>query len=229
MRRAVPESNMNALLALSRLIDAINTVVGRCVTWLTLVVVVVSAGNAIIRKTFQTSSNAWLELQWYLFGAIFLLAAGYTLLRNEHVRVDVLSSRLSRRKQIYIDIFGVIFFLMPACLLITYLSWPVFMDSFLTNEQSSNTGGLVRWPVKLLIPVGFGLLVLAGLSHLIKCIGFLMGKCPDPGARPTEMSAEEALALEIAEEARQREERALGAQRAEGPGGSRDKNGQDGR
>lgn len=220
---------MNALLALSRLIDAVNTVVGRCVTWLTLVVVLVSAGNAVVRKTFQISSNAWLELQWYLFGAIFLLAAGYTLLRNEHVRVDVLSSRLPRRKQIYIDIFGVIFFLMPACLLITYLSWPMFIDSFLSNEQSSNTGGLVRWPVKLLIPVGFALLVLAGLSHLIKCVGFLMGKCPDPGARATDISAEEALAQEIAEEARLREERALAAQGGQAPGGARDQNGQDGR
>jgi TRAP-type mannitol/chloroaromatic compound transport system permease small subunit len=145
------------------------------------------------------------------------------------VRVDVLSSRLPRRKQIYIDIFGVIFFLMPACLLITYLSWPMFMDSYLTNEQSSNTGGLVRWPVKLLIPVGFALLVLAGLSHLIKCVGFLMGKCPDPGARPSEISAEEALALEIAEEARLREERALAAQGGSKPDGARGQNGQDGR
>ncbi|WP_144636717.1 TRAP transporter small permease subunit [Bordetella genomosp. 13] len=200
---------MNALLALSRLIDAINTAVGRAVTWLTLIVVLVSAGNAVVRKVFNTSSNAWLELQWYLFGALFLLAAGYTLLRNEHVRVDVLASRLSRRAQIYIEIFGVVFFLMPACLLILWLSWPMFMDSYLTNEQSSNPGGLVRWPVKLLIPVGFALLVLAGLSHLIKCVGFLMGRCADPGAREDGVSAEEALAQEIAEEARAREAQAL--------------------
>ncbi|MEI2415341.1 TRAP transporter small permease subunit [Orrella sp. JC864] len=198
---------MNALLALSRLIDAINTAVGRAVTWLTLIVVLVSAGNAVVRKVFNTSSNAWLELQWYLFGALFLLAAGYTLLRNEHVRVDVLASRLPRRVQLYIEIFGVVFFLMPACLLILWLSWPMFMDSFLTNEQSSNPGGLVRWPVKLLIPVGFALLVLAGLSHLIKCVGFLMGRCADPGAREEALSAEEALAREIAEEARLREAR----------------------
>ncbi|KOF52839.1 C4-dicarboxylate ABC transporter substrate-binding protein [Achromobacter sp. DMS1] len=201
---------MNALLALSRLIDAINTAVGRCVTWLTLVVVVISAGNAVIRKLFQTSSNAWLELQWYLFGAIFLLAAGYTLLKNEHVRVDVLSSKLPRRAQVCIDIFGVIFFLLPACVLIAYLSWPMFMDSYVTHEMSSNSGGLIRWPVKLLIPVGFSLLILAGISHLIKCVGFLMGRCPDPGAREEAESAEEALAREIAEEARQREARELG-------------------
>lgn len=197
---------MNALLALSRLIDAINTAVGRAVTWLTLIVVLVSAGNAVVRKIFHTSSNAWLELQWYLFGALFLLAAGYTLLRNEHVRVDVLASRLPRRTQLYIEIFGVLFFLLPACTLIMWLSWPMFMDSFLTNEQSSNPGGLTRWPVKLLIPVGFGLLVLAGVSHLIKCIGFLMGRCKDPGAREEGLSAEEALAQEIAEQARQRED-----------------------
>ncbi|SAH97435.1 C4 dicarboxylate tripartite ATP-independent periplasmic (TRAP) transporter%2C permease [Bordetella ansorpii] len=205
---------MNALLALSRLIDAINTVVGRAVTWLTLIVVLVSAGNAVVRKLFNTSSNAWLELQWYLFGALFLLAAGYTLLRNEHVRVDVLASRLPRRTQIYIEVFGVIFFLMPACLLILWLSWPMFMDSYLTNEQSSNPGGLVRWPVKLMIPVGFALLVLAGLSHLIKCVGFLMGRCADPGARDEGVSAEEALAQEIAEEARMREAQAATAESA---------------
>ena len=142
---------MKALLALSRLIDAINTCIGSLVTWLTLIVVLISAGNAVVRKVFHSSSNAWLELQWYLFGAIFLLAAGYTLLRNEHVRVDILSSRLSRRTQTLIEIFGVLFFLMPACLLIMWLSWPVFMDAWVNNEQSSNTGGLVRWPVKLLI------------------------------------------------------------------------------
>ena len=216
---------MNALLALSRLIDAINTAVGRAVTWLTLIVVLVSAANAVVRKIFNVSSNAWLELQWYLFGALFLLAAGYTLLRNEHVRVDVLASRLSRRAQIYIEIFGVLFFLLPACGLIMWLSWPMFMDSFVTNEQSSNPGGLVRWPVKLLIPVGFGLLVLAGISHLIKCIGFLQGKCKDPGAREDGITAEEALAQEIAEEARLREEQALANTTANGALPRNDKDG----
>lgn len=196
---------MQPLLALSRLIDAINTVVGKAVTWLTLLVVLVSAGNAVVRKVLHTSSNAWLELQWYMFGAMFLLAAGYTLLNNEHVRVDVLASRLSRRKQIWIEVFGVIFFLMPACLLITWLSWPVFMDSLVTNEQSSNPGGLIRWPVKLLIPVGFALLVLAGLSHLIKCVAFLTGAGPDPLLKDNDKSAEEKLAEEIAAEAQARE------------------------
>ncbi|WP_459615629.1 TRAP transporter small permease subunit [Bordetella sp. 2513F-2] len=196
---------MKALLALSRGIDALNLRVGRAVTWVTLLVVLVSAGNAVVRKLFQTSSNAWLELQWYMFGAIFLLAAGYTLLKNEHVRVDILSSMLSRRKQIWIEIFGVVFFLLPACGLIMYLSWPVFMDSYLSNEQSSNSGGLVRWPVKLLIPVGFALLVLAGVSHLIKCVGYLRGQCPDPTAREVGKTAEQELAEQIAREAQARE------------------------
>ena len=201
---------MNGLLTLSRVIDAINVRVGRTVMWLTLIVVLVSAGNAVVRKVFHVSSNAWLELQWYMFGAMFLLTAGYTLLRNDHVRVDVLASRLPRRKQIYIEIFGVIFFLMPACILIMVLSWPMFMDSFISNEQSSNSGGLLRWPVKLLIPIGFALLVAAGLSHLIKCIGYLKGLCPDPMLREG-ANAEAELAEEIAREAREREHANLAA------------------
>ncbi len=196
---------MQALLSFSRWIDLINERIGRAVTWLTLIVVVVSSANAIVRKLFNTSSNAWLELQWYLFGAMFLLAAGYTLLKNDHVRVDILAAKLSRRTQIKIEIFGVIFFLLPACTLILILSWPVFMDSFLQNEQSSNSGGLVRWPVKLLIPVGFALLVAAGVSHLIKCIGFLKGLCPDPTLKLQVKTAEEELAEEIARQAMEKE------------------------
>jgi len=196
---------MKALLAISRAIDALNLRVGRAVTWITLLVVLVSAGNALVRKVFETSSNAWLELQWYMFGAMFLLTAGYTLLKNEHVRVDILSSRLSKRTQIYIEIFGVVFFLLPMAILIMYLSWPMFMDSYVSNEQSSNSGGLVRWPVKLLIPVGFALLVLAGISRLIKCVGYLCGQAPDPLARAEGKSAEEQLAEEIAREAQARE------------------------
>lgn len=195
---------MRILLALSRFIDAISLRVGQAIMWVTLIVVFISAGNAIVRKVLHVSSNAWLEVQWYMFGAVFLLTAGYTLLKNEHVRVDVFSSKLSQRKQIYIEIFGVLFFLLPMAVLIMWLSWPMFMDSYVTNEQSSNSGGLVRWPVKLLIPVGFGLLVLAGISHLIKCIGFLAGMCPDPREREKTMTAEEELALEIAREAQAR-------------------------
>jgi len=192
---------MKALLSLARAIDALNLRVGRAVIWLTLVVVLVSAGNAVIRKVFNVSSNAWLELQWYLFGAMFLLAAGYTLLQNGHVRVDILSARLSRRAQIGIEIFGVACFLLPACLVIMVLSWPMFWDSFVTGEGSSNTGGLLRWPVKLLIPAGFLLLVLAGVSHLIKCVAFLRGLAADPTETHAGKSAEEDLAEAIAHEA----------------------------
>jgi len=188
---------MRSLLALSRAIDRLNEWVGRLAIWLVLVVVLVSAGNAVLRKTLSLSSNAWLELQWYLFGSIFLLMAGYTLLRNGHVRVDILSGRLSRRGQIAVEIFGVIFFLLPMAVLILVLSWPMFVEAWVSNETSSNAGGLVRWPAKLLIPVGFSLLVMAALSHLIKCVGFLLGECPDPTARAGP-SEEELLAAEIA-------------------------------
>ncbi|HLR13053.1 MAG TPA: TRAP transporter small permease subunit [Burkholderiaceae bacterium] len=190
---------MKLLLRLSHWIDTLNSMVGRAVTWLTLVVVLVSATNAVIRKTFHISSNAWLELQWYLFGAIFLLASGYTFLKNEHVRVDVVSQMFSRRTQIIIEIIGIVFFLLPAFGLVLWLSVPFFYKSVVFMEQSSNTGGLIRWPVKLLLPVGFSLLILAGVSHLIKCIAFLTGAGPDPLARPSGASAEEQLAEEIRE------------------------------
>lgn len=171
---------MQALLALSRAIDALSRAVGRAVMWLTLLVVLISAGNAVARKLFNLSSNAWLEVQWYLFGAIFMLGAGYALLRGDHVRVDILASRWSRRTQLWVEVAGVVFFLLPFALLVMWLAWPMAWGSFLANEQSSNTGGLVRWPVKLLIPVGFGLLALAGVSHLIKCVACLLGLAPDP-------------------------------------------------
>jgi len=192
---------MRFLLIVSQWIDRLTLRTGKAVAWLTLIVVLVSAGNALIRKVFMTSSNAWLELQWYLFGAIFLLAAGYTFLSNEHVRVDVLSSKLARRTQVKIDIFGVLIFMLPACILVFWLSIPYFLESWQLNEQSSNTGGLVRWPVKLLIPVGFGLLILSGISHLIRCVGFLCGRCPDPATRLRNKTAEETLADEIRQRA----------------------------
>ena len=188
---------MTFLLTLSRWIDALNTRVGQAVTWLVLIVALVSAGNAVMRKLFGLSSNAWLELQWYLFGAIFLLAAGYTFLRNEHVRVDVLAQKLPERTQVGIEIFGVLFFLLPAACLLLWLSIPFFWDSYLTHELSSNTEGLIRWPAKLLIPVGFFLLILAGLSHLVKCIGFLRGLCPNPMQVSSGKSDEEALVEDI--------------------------------
>lgn len=174
---------MNFLLGLSRLIDGLNSWIGRIVYWLILVSVVVSSGNAVVRYLFSRSSNGWLEIQWYLFSAVFLLGAGYTLLHNEHVRIDIINSRLSPRARAWVDIFGGLFFLLPMAILIMTLAWPVFEESWLRNEYSTDAGGLIRWPVKLLIPAGFFLLTLQGISELIKRVAFLMGLIPDPGVR----------------------------------------------
>ncbi|MCK6399320.1 TRAP transporter small permease subunit [Thauera aminoaromatica] len=171
---------MHSLLRLSRLIDWINERVGRAVMWLVLVAVVISAGNALVRKLFNTSSNALLEIQWYLFAAIFMLAAGYTFLRNEHVRIDILTSRLSARGQNVVDILGILLFLLPMAVLILWLSWPIVMTSLASGEMSQNSGGLIRWPVKMLLPLGLGLLVLQALSELVKRIAFLTGHGPNP-------------------------------------------------
>lgn len=188
---------MRFLLSISRWIDTINLYVGRWTSWAILLVVIVSAANALSRKLLHSGPNAWIELQLYLFGALFLLASGYTLLKNGHVRVDVLSSRLSKRAQIGIEIFGTLFFLLPAATLIMVLGWPMFWESWATQEASPNVGGLIRWPAKLLVPLGFTLLIAAGLSHVIKCIGFLLGHCPDPTARESAQQEEDRLAAEI--------------------------------
>jgi len=185
------------LLTLSRLIDALNEVVGRLTYWLVLVAVLVSAGNATIRYTFNMSSNAWLEIQWYLFSAVFLFCAGYTLLHNQHIRIDVVTGRLSRRAQAWIDILGTLLFLMPMALTVLWLSWPVFVDAYQRNEVSTNAGGLIIWPARLMVPIGFLLLVLQGISELIKRIAFLRGMIPDPTEKHEEPSAEELLAAEI--------------------------------
>ena len=182
---------MNALLALSRRIDALTERIGRSAIWIVLIVVLISAGNAIMRYAFNYSSNALLEVQWYLFGLLFLSCSGYTLLRNEHVRIDLLSSKLSKRGQAWIDIFGIIFFLMPMAVAILVLSWPVFMHAFESGEMSNSAGGLIVWPARLMIPVGFALLIMQGVSELIKRIGFLQGRCPDPSEKPDAKSAEE--------------------------------------
>ena len=171
---------MKQLLALSRAIDFVNEHIGRIVYWCVLIVALISAGNATSRYALNMASNAWLELQWYLFAAIFLLCSGYTLLHNEHIRIDVVSSRLSRRTQIWIDVFGMVFFLLPMTLFIMWLSWPIFMNAWTSGEISGNAGGLIRWPARLLIPVGFFLLSLQGFSELIKRIAYLRGLIPDP-------------------------------------------------
>ena len=171
---------MNFLLSVSRLIDAVNERIGRLVYWLVLIMVLVSAGNALSRYALSVASNAWLELQWYLFAAVFLLCAGYTLRHNEHIRIDVIAGLLSRRAQAWIDIFGTVFFLLPMATFIMWLSWPIFMNAWNSSEISGSAGGLIRWPVRLLVPLGFFLLSLQGVSELIKQIAFLKGLIPDP-------------------------------------------------
>ena len=188
---------MNALLGLSRLIDGINERLGRLVYWLVLAAALISAGNAIMRKAFNLSSNAFLEIQWYLFSAIFLLAAGYTLLRNEHVRIDIVSGRFSAQTRAWIDIFGLLFFFFPMVWLFIDLGWPFFKLAYDTGEMSANPSGLIRWPAKLLVPVGFSFLALQGISELIKRIAFLRGLIPDPLEKKRDKTAEEELAEAI--------------------------------
>jgi TRAP-type mannitol/chloroaromatic compound transport system permease small subunit len=189
---------MRGMLRIAHIIDELNTAVGRLVMWLILAATLISAGNALIRYTLDISSNAWLELQWYLFSAVFLLAAPYTLLKNEMVRIDVVAGRLSRRAQVWIDIFGTLFFLLPMALVLAVLGWPGFVHALERHEVSSNAGGLVVWPARLLIPAGFALLALQGVSELIKRIAFLSGEGPDPGGQEREKTAEELLAEDIA-------------------------------
>jgi TRAP-type mannitol/chloroaromatic compound transport system permease small subunit len=185
------------LLRLSGLIDALTERVGRATYWLILVAVLVSTANAVIRYTFNMSSNAWLEIQWYLFSAVFLFCSGYALLHNQHVRIDVISGRLSKRAQAWIDILGTVFFLMPMAIAILWMSWPVFVDAYQHNEVSTNAGGLPIWPARLMLPIGFLLLILQGLSELIKRIAFLRGLISDPLEKEHDISPEEQLAAEI--------------------------------
>lgn len=191
---------MTLLLLLSRLIDRINERLGQVICWLVLAAVLVSSGNAMVRYTFDTSSNAWLEIQWYLFSAVFLLGAGYTLLRNEHVRIDIIAGRLQPRTRAVIDLIGGLFFLLPMAILIMALSWPMVLDSYARHEISSDAGGLLRWPVKILIPIGFLLLSAQGVSEVIKRIAFLMGIIPDP----TEKHAQNPYAEQAVEQGPER-------------------------
>lgn len=167
---------MSFLLPLSRFIDALNEKIGLTISWALFLAVLICTGNALVRYTFNTSSNAWLEIQWYLFGAVFLLATSYTLKRNEHVRIDVIVGHFSKRTQVWIDIFGFLLFLLPISIMILYYSVPYALLSIENQEVSSNAGGLIVWPSKLLIPIGFLLLTLQGISEVIKRIGYLQGK-----------------------------------------------------
>ncbi len=166
---------MSGLLALCAVIDKINEKIGDFANWMVVVACVVSAGNAMVRYAYDTSSNGWLEVQWYMFAVIVMLGASYTLKRNEHVRVDLIYMLLSRRGQLWIDILGTLIFLLPTCIILAWLSWPFFEQSFAVREGSPNAGGLVRWPIKLVLPVGFAMVALQGLSELIKRVAFLRG------------------------------------------------------
>ena len=189
---------MQALLKFSRAVDWLNTQIGKYVIWLILASTIISGVNAAVRKIFNMSSNAYLEIQWYLFAAAFLLASAYTLLNGEHVRIDVVSSRLSKRAQMWIDIFGFTVFLTPLCVAVLWYGIPFFLRGFYSGEMSSNAGGLIRWPVFLMMPLGFALLLLQGWSELIKRIAFLKGLIEDPTHKKVGKTAEEELAEEIA-------------------------------
>ncbi len=203
---------MAPLLSLSRLIDRMTEWIGRWVAWLVLAAVLISAINATVRKAFNTSSNAYLEIQWYLFAAVFLLAAGYTMLRQGHVKIDVISGRFSKRTQIWIDIIGLAGFVLPLVYVVIHLSLPLAIRSYVMNEYSSNAGGLIRWPVFALLPAGFALLGIQAISELIKRVAFLRGLIPDPTQKAEGKSDEQELAefMRMKSEAAAREQAALG-------------------
>ncbi|RJP72536.1 MAG: TRAP transporter small permease subunit [Comamonadaceae bacterium] len=194
---------MSFLLKLSRLIDAFSNMIGKLVMWFILATTLISAGNAIVRKLFDSSSNALLEIQWYLFAAVFMLGSGYAFLRNAHVRIDFISSKFSARGRNWVDVAGILIFLFPLCYMMATLGWPLFERAWVTGEMSSNSGGLIRWPVYGLIPLGFAILFLQGVSELIKRLAFLTGNGPDVLAHEGP-SDEELLAQQLLEEAEQR-------------------------
>jgi TRAP-type mannitol/chloroaromatic compound transport system permease small subunit len=193
---------MGPLLKVSGLIDRLNERVGKAMFWLILVMTLIAATNATVRFGFNYSSNAFLEVQWYLFAAVFLLCAPYTLQKNEHVRIDVLSGRLSPRGLAVVDIIGTLFFLLPMVCTVLWLSIPLVIESMRINEMSPNAGGLLRWPVKILLPLGFGLLALQGVSELIKRLAFLAGLIDDPNKKDKCPTPEEELAAAIAASAK---------------------------
>jgi TRAP-type mannitol/chloroaromatic compound transport system permease small subunit len=187
---------VGALLALSRLIDGISETIGRFVYWLLLIAVLISSINAVVRKAFNMSSNAYLEAQWYLFAAVFMLGAGYVFLHDQHVRIDFISSKFSRKTQTWVDVVGIGVFLIPLCITVIFMALPSVKLAIATNEVSANPGGLIRWPLYILVPIGFGLLAIQSLSELIKRVAFLAGKGPDPHAKP-EIKDEERLLEEM--------------------------------
>jgi len=196
---------VGALLKLSALIDRANEVIGKLIMWLVLGAVVISAGNAALRKAFNIGSNAWLEIQWYLFAGVFMLGVGYVMLKNAHVRIDFISSKLSKRTNAIIDAIGIVIFTIPLSIIMIDFAWPVFMRAINTGEMSQNAGGLIRWPVWFLLPAGFTILLLQALSELIKRIAFLTGHRAEPFSSEDGKSDEERLAEELAEAAAKHE------------------------
>jgi TRAP-type mannitol/chloroaromatic compound transport system permease small subunit len=194
---------VKSLLSISRVIDMINRQIGKKVAWLILLAVIVATVNAIIRKLFNVSSNAWLELQWMLFGAVFLMCASWTLQVKEHIRIDIVNSMLSKRVQRWIDLIGHTLFLMPFCLLIVYHSWPFFLRSYAINEQSLSAGGLAQWPAKGLVVVGFVMLTFQGVSEIIKQVAIMRGDLEDEETLRGHAAAAEAEAQRLLEQAKE--------------------------
>jgi TRAP-type mannitol/chloroaromatic compound transport system permease small subunit len=197
---------LGALLKLSAGIDKFNELIGKLFMWLVLAAVVISAGNASLRKAFNIGSNAWLEIQWYLFAGVFMLGVGYVMLKNAHVRIDFISSKLSKRTNAIIDAIGIVIFTIPLALIMIDFAWPVFMRAINTGEMSQNAGGLIRWPVWFLLPAGFTILLLQAVSELIKRIAFLTGHRSEPFSDADGKSEEERLAEELAEAAAKHEQ-----------------------
>mgnify|MGYP005751418229 FL=1 len=197
---------MNILLSLSRAIDWINEQIGRLIMWFVLAAVLISAGNAVIRKTLNTSSNAWLEIQWYLFAVVFMMGVGYVLLHNAHVRIDFIASKFSKRTNAVIDIFAMVVFIIPLSVILINLSWPLFINAWHSGEMSQNAGGLIRWPVYFLIPAGFAVLLAQAVSELIKRVAFLTGHRSEPFSYADHKTEAQRLAEELAREAQAHEQ-----------------------
>jgi TRAP-type mannitol/chloroaromatic compound transport system permease small subunit len=195
---------MAPLLKLSGLIDSLNELLGKVIMWLVLAAVLISSGNAIMRKAFSIGSNAYLEIQWYLFAAVFMLGVGYVMLKNAHVRIDFISSHLSKRTNALIDAIGIVVFTIPLSIIMIDLGWPLFHRAWVSGEMSQNAGGLIRWPVMLLIPAGFAVLLLQAFSELVKRIAFLRGLRAEPFSVESVKSDEELLAEELAAEAQKK-------------------------
>ncbi len=193
---------MKFLLQLSRAIDALNEWLGTLIKWLVLAAVLISAGNAIVRKVFNVGSNSLLEIQWYLFAGVFMLGVGYVMLRNAHVRIDFISSKLSKRTNAIIDAIGIVIFTIPLSIIMIDLGWPLFQRALVSGEMSQNAGGLIRWPVLALVPLGFSILLVQAVSELIKRVAYVRGLLPEPFSGEAEKSDEERLAEELEKAAR---------------------------